>query len=144
MSLNNIRVGKDDKEFFQAVHMNGRLQHPSSRWPTQLQMLQKTSLPEIDGREVGSTKKGLVTRDATSRNKFIGHESVAVNRHTFMRRAGTDGANRVGLWRESAKPPKPRSSLTHAQIMALANRRDWKRKHNFPYSGAAIIRVLGQ
>src|SRR5215469_10903215 len=144
MSLNNIRVGKDDKEFFQAVHMNGRLQHPSSGWPARLQMFEKTSLPEIDGREVGSTKKGLITRDATSRNKFIGHESVTVDRHAFMRRAGTDRANRVGLRRELAKPPKARSTLTHAPIIALAICRSWKRKHDLPYLGAAIIRVLGQ
>src|SRR5215467_3482438 len=111
MSLNNIRVGEHSKEFFQAVHMNGRLQYPAFCRPAQLQVLQETFLPLINGREVDGTQKRLITRNPTSRNKFIGQKGVAVNRHAFMRRAGTNGTNRVGLRRESAKPPKTCSSL---------------------------------
>src|SRR5215469_3749599 len=107
-------------------------------------MLQESSLPRICWAEIACIKEGFVARDSAGGEKFSGQKTVALNRNTLLRRAGSKRMNGVGCGRNSAETPESRGCFHYPRVASLLWQ--WRRsgEHHLPDARGTIIRILCQ
>src|SRR5207237_769446 len=139
MGLDEERIGINGKERWQGKHVRRRLQYPTARALSELQMLKETAVILVCRQQILKKEPGSIRWDIIHCIKLITHERGRHQADTFLREFRTHGVHVAECGCQPIKAVTTLRCALNSPFLILASRRRWC--HDFPSEGSSMFRI---